>query len=188
MSYRTAATAAYSLALDDDPEVAKLGVRLLSDLAENGCYSAVLNLMYLHSSGPTDGKNLSVARAWADRAKALHPTLTNAEDLCDAGSVCLAYALWFDASLEDAMMFFEKAASLGSGSALYEICELTRATQKGQAKWTAKLARAAALGSTQAMTELAEQDGVRGTEQELVWLRAAAALGSLRAEEMLAYK
>jgi len=37
------------------------------------------------------------------------------------------------------------------------------------------------------MIELAECDGVRDTEQELIWLRAAAALGSLRAEEMLKY-
>lgn len=188
MSYRAAANAAYSLALDDDPDVAKLGLRLLSDLAENACYPAMLNLMYLHSTGPESGQNLPVARSWADRAKALHPTLASADDLCDAGSVCLAYPLWFGANAEDALAFFEKAASLGSGLALYEICELTRATRQGSAEWTEELARAAALGNTQAMTELAEQDGIRGTEQERVWLRAAAALGSIRAEEMLEYK
>jgi len=35
------------------------------------------------------------------------------------------------------------------------------------------------------MVEVAEQEGVRDTQQELIWLRAAAALGSLRAKEML---
>jgi TPR repeat protein len=188
MSYRTAANTAYSLALDDDPDVAKMGFRLLTDLAENECYTAMLNLMYLHSTGPASEQNLEVAEAWANRAKALHPTLVTADDLYDAGNVCIAYGLWFGASVEDAKEFFERAALLGSGLALYEICELTRATQKGSAEWTEKLAMASALGSTQAMTELAEQNGVRGTEQELVWLRAAAALGSLRAEEMLEYK
>jgi hypothetical protein len=36
------------------------------------------------------------------------------------------------------------------------------------------------------MVGLAEED-VRGTEQELIWLRAAAVMGSLRAKEMLEY-
>jgi len=188
MSYRTAANTAYSLALDDDPKVANLGLQLLTELAENECYPAMLNLMYLHSTGPTSEQNLGVAQAWANRAKALHPTLVSADDLYDAGNVCVAYALWFEAKVEDAREFFERAALLGNGLALYEICELTRTTQKGSAEWTEKLAKAAALGSTQAMTELAEQDGIRGTELELVWLRAAAALGSLRAEKMLEYK
>ena len=184
MSYRAAAEAAYTLACDEDVGVAKLGARFLADLAEKKCYLATLCMMYLHNSGGHDEQNLASARMWAMRAKSLHPTLTDADDLCDAGGVCNQYAYWLGTTERDALSFGEKAASLGCGHALWEICEATR-VDKGTRTWQERLAMAAALGSIQAMVELAEQDGVRDTEQELIWLRAAAALGSLRAKEML---
>lgn len=184
MSYRAAAEAAYLLACDDDVEVAKIGVRLLSDLAEKKCYSAVLGMLYLHATGECDEQRLALARMWAMRAKSLHSTLTDADDLRDAGGVCKHYADWLETTEHDALFFWGKAGSLGSGHALWEICDATRGNM-GTNAWFDQLAMAAALGSSQAMVELAGQDGVRGTEQELTWLRAAAALGNLRAEEML---
>lgn len=46
MSYRAAAEAAYLLACEEDVEVAKLGARLLSDLADKKCYLAMLCMVY----------------------------------------------------------------------------------------------------------------------------------------------
>jgi len=184
MSYRAAAEAAYTLACDENVGVAKLGARLLSDLAEKKCYLAMVCMVYLHNTGGHDEQHLALARMWAMRAKSLHPTLTDADDLCDAGGLCNQYAYWLETTERDALFFWEKAASLGSGNALWEICEATR-VDKGTRAWLDRLSMAAALGSSQAMVELAEQEGVRDTEQELIWLRAAAALGSLRAKEML---
>lgn len=184
MSYRTAAKAAYLFACDEDAGVAKLGVQLLSDLAEKKCYLAMVNMVHLHTFGVPDEEHLALARMWAMRAKLLHPTLTDADDLCDAGSFCEQYAFWLNTTEGDALSFWERAASLGSGQALWEICEKTR-DDKGTQAWADSVAMAAALGSSDAMIELAEHGSVRGTEQELIWLRAAAALGCLRAEEML---
>jgi hypothetical protein len=186
MSYRTAAAAAYLFACDKEVGVAKLGMQLLSDLAEKQCYLAMLNMVHLHTIGVPGEQNLALARTWAIRAQLLHPTLTDADDLCDAGSVCDQYAYWLNTTERDALSFWERAASLGSGRALWQICEKTRA-DKGTQAWFDRIEIAAALGSSDAMLELAECDGVRDTEQELIWLRAAAALGSLRAEEMLKY-
>ncbi|MFC5462596.1 hypothetical protein [Massilia niabensis] len=186
MSYRAAAEAAYLLACDEDAELAKLGVRLLSDLADKSCYLAMLCMVYLHDTGGHDERDIALARLWAARAKALHPMLTDADDLCDAGNVCSTYAYWFETTEHDALSFWQRAASLGSGFALWQICETNR-VDKGSPDWVEKLALAAALGNTEAMVEFSEQDGVQGTEQELIWLRAAAALGNLRAKEILEY-
>lgn len=186
MSYRTAAKAAYLLACDEQAGVAKLGLQLLSDLAEKKCYLATLNMVHLHTIGVSDEEHLALARMWAMRAELLHPTLTDAEDLCDAGSFCEQYACWLNTTERDALLFWERAASLGSGQALWEICEKTR-DDKGTQAWVDRVAMASALGSSDAMIELAEHDGVRGTAEESIWLRAAAALGSLRVEEMLKY-
>lgn len=184
MSYRSAAEAAYVLACEADVEVSKLGVRLLSALADKKCYLAMLCMMYPYNTGGHDERRLALAKMWAMRAKSLHATLTDADDLCDAGEVCNTHGYWFETTENDALSFWNKAALLGSSHAHWSICEATR-VDKGTQPWADRLAMAAALGSVQAMVELAEQDGVRGTEQEVIWLRAAAALGSLRAEEML---
>ncbi|HEY0589232.1 MAG TPA: hypothetical protein VGD52_24075 [Pseudoduganella sp.] len=185
MSYRSAAESAFLLACEEEEELSKLGLALLSELADKECYLARLCLMYLYDSGGVVERNPTLAQEWADSAAALHSRLTNPDDLYDAGLKCRWDKFRFNASDEDALHFWGKSAALGNGVALFAICDMTRHVRDSSGQWVENLKTAARLGSTEAMVELAEQEGVRGTHQETVWLRAAAALGSLRAKEML---
>ena len=69
MSYRTAAEAAYVLARDEDAEVAKLGVMLLSGVADKNCYSAMLCMVYLHDTDGRNERDIALGKLWAARAK-----------------------------------------------------------------------------------------------------------------------
>lgn len=184
MSYRAAAESAYALVCGEDPDLAWLGVRIITDLANHECYLARLYMMYLHDDGrllPQDSKS---AQLWMERARAMHLMLFDANDLYDAGMKC-QWDPRFMATEAEAISLWERAALQGHGPSLYAICDVTRNRQKDTLVWRERLASAAKFGSTEAMVELAEQEGVRGTASELLWLRAAAALGSLRATEIL---
>ncbi|MBZ2208397.1 hypothetical protein [Massilia soli] len=185
MTHRAAAESAYLLACNDQEDVARLGLRLLEDLAVKECYLAKLCMMYVYDFGGLVDPDPKVARMWADQARAMHSTLSDPDDLHDAGQKCKWDRHRFLASDQDALALWEKSASLGNGAALFAICDATHYDADRPKDWTERLTAAAHLGSTQAIVELAGQDGVRGTEQELIWLRAAVALESLRAKEML---
>jgi len=188
MSYREAAENAYSVACADDPELAKFGLSLLSSLANRECYLARLSMMFLYDSGRVVQPDVALAKLWADKARAMHQSLTDPNDLYDAGLQCWWDRDRFMSTEQDAFELWEKAALLGSGVALYAICDVTRNRQEGTSEWTEKLTRAASLGSIEAMVELAQQKALRDTEQGLRWLRAAAVLGSLRAKEVLEWR
>lgn len=185
MTLRTAAESAHLLCCSEDQEIAALGFSLLTELAEQGCYCAILSLVYFYDRGGVAvGADRNAAKHWAARALAMHPFLVEAEDLYDAGMRCMWEEL-FESTREDAIELWERAARMGSAEALFAICDATRNDPHRSEDWTKMLESAARLGSTQAMVELSEQPHVRGTPMELVWLRAAVVLGSLRAKEIL---
>lgn len=183
MTFRSAAEAAHLLCCSEDIEVAQLGMSMATNLAGRGCYLAKLTLVYVYSrGGPTPVDN-NLAMQWAQSAKEMHPDLYDAADLYDAGLRCMWDEL-FQSTRDEALELWLRAAALGSGEALYAYCDATRHGDR-PTDWADKLERAAGLGSIQAMVELSEQPHVRGTAKELLWLRAAVALGSLRAKEVL---
>lgn len=185
MTLRTAAEAAHILCCSEDREVAGLGLSMLAELAEKRCYCAVLSLVYFYDrGGAAVSQNRMEARRWVERAHAMHPHLMEAEDLYDAGMKCMWDEL-FSSTREDAIELWDRAARAGSAEALFAICDATRSDPRRSGDWIAMLESAARQGSMRAMVELSEQPHVRGTHMELVWLRAAVVLGSLRAKEIL---
>lgn len=185
MTYRFAAEKTRQLCFDEDTQVAKLGLSMLAELAEKDCYLAKLTMMYLYDRGGLVEIDSAEAQQWADRAKEMHPNLSDPEDLYDAGMKCMWEGERFGATKQEALRLWDRAAALGSGEAMYAICDATRHDADRPKNWVESLENAAKLGSAQAMVELAEQVHIRGTPLELLWLRAAAALGSLRAKEMM---
>jgi len=184
MTLRTAGESAHLLCCSEDREIAALGFSLLTELAEQDCYCAILSMVYFYDRGGAVSPDRNAAKLWAARARAMHPHLVEAEDLYDAGMKCMWEEL-FESTREDAIALWERAARVGSGEALFAICDATRNDSHRSQDWTKMLESAARLGSTQAMVELSEQPHVRGTPMEFVWLRAAVVLGSLRATEIL---
>lgn len=185
MTHRTAALVAYQLTCNEAEDLAQFGLSLLADLAQKECYLAKLSMVYVYDQGRLVAGDPVIAQAWVDRARAMHDLLTDPDDLYDAGMKCKWDGLRFAATESDAIALWEKSAALGNGEALYAICDVTRHQDDHANIWLKRLTIAAQLGCTQAMTELAGQEGIRGTARELIWLRAAAELGSLRAKEML---
>ncbi|GKT14032.1 hypothetical protein AVHY2522_03130 [Acidovorax sp. SUPP2522] len=183
MTYRQAAEAAHLLCCSEDIEIAQLGMSIATDLAEQGCYLAKLTLVYVYSRGGPTSVDKKLAMKWAQSAKEMHGCLSDAADLYDAGLRCM-WDEFFQSTRDEALELWLQAAALGNGEALYAYCDATRHADR-PVDWSAKLERAAELGSMQAMVELSEQPHVRGTSKELLWLRAAVALGSLRAKELL---
>lgn len=183
MTYRSAAEAAHLLCCSEDIEVAQLGMSMATNLAGRGCYLAKLTLVYVYSRGGPTSVDRRLAMQWAQSAKEMHPDLCDAADLYDAGLRCM-WDEFFQSTRDEALELWLRAAALGNGEALYAYCDATRHGDRS-VDWAAKLEQAAELGSIQAMVELAEQPHVRGTAKELLWLRAAVALGSLRAKEVL---
>jgi TPR repeat protein len=185
MSYRLAAEKAYILACEESPELAELGLSILSELANKECYLAKLSMMYLHDFGGVVQKDSELAQMWANQARLMHPKLTDPGDLFDAGSRCWWDRNRFRATEQEALQLWEKAALLGSGMALYAIYDMTRNSQQVETAREERLTRAASLGSTEAMVELAQIKSLQGNKKGIVWLRAAYVLGDLRAKEML---
>lgn len=183
MTYRSAAEAAYVLCCSEDNEVAQLGMSMSINLADRGCYLAKLNLVYMYSRGGPTAVDKILAMQWAQDAKKMHSDLCDAADLYDAGLRCMWDEL-FHSTKDEALELWLRAAALGNGEALYAYCDATRYSDR-PTDWTEKLEQAAQLGSVQAMVEFSEQPNVRGTGIELLWLRAAVALGSVRAKEVL---
>lgn len=185
MTYRSAAEKARQLCFNEDARIAKLGLSILTELAEKDCYLARLTMMYLYDRGGLVEADSILAQRWADRAKEMQRDLIDPEDLYDAGMKCMWESERFGATRQEALFLWAKAAALGSGEAMYAICDATRHSDDRPEDWIASLETAAKLGSVQAMVELAEQAHIRGTAFEILWLRAAASLGSLRAKEMI---
>lgn len=185
MTHRSAAIAARELCYSENIEVVKLGFNLLRELAEKDCYHAKLSLIYFYDRGGPTNIDPIAAQKLVNQASEMHSRLTDSWDLYDAGMKCMWDSLRFATTKLDAIKFWNKAALLGNGDALYAICDATRNEDCDSLKWIHNLELSAKLGCTQAMVEFAERLQRQGSNEEILWLEAAATLGNLRAKEML---
>lgn len=185
MTYRKAAEVAQILGSSEDPALVALALKICLDLADRDCYLAKLNLAYWYERGAAGiPVNLEKASLWAENAKSMHIRLQDPSDLFDAGMRCMWDEL-FKGTRDEALVLWLRGAEVGGGEALYAYCDATRNSQDRPDDWGDKLEKAARLGSVQAMIEHSEQEGIRGTREELIWLQAASSLGSLRAREIV---
>lgn len=186
MSTNTTVDNAYWLACHEDPKVAALGRATLESLAESGCYRAMLHFISVYDLGNGGiAPNAEIATKWIQRAREQHPTMSDADDLYAAGARC-CWDPRFEVPKVEALQMLQRAGEIGHADALWEMYEQTRHENPLGVDRRQVLESAAQGLSTQALVELATLEHRNDHERSMILLRAAEALGSLRAREMLA--
>ncbi|MFM9926237.1 hypothetical protein VLK31_24835 [Variovorax sp. H27-G14] len=188
MNSSTTVEHAYWLACNEDADVARLGRTVLEALAERGFYGAMLHFISIFDLGNGGVvPDAEIVVKWIRRARDMHPTLNSADDLYTAGARC-CWDARFGVTKAEALKMLQRAGESGHADALWQMYEQTRYENPLDFDRLQILESAAQGLSAQALVELATLEQRNDRERSMTMLRAAEALGSLRAREMLAPK